>query len=262
MKWIKWIKKIINRQALLGYLIASGVLLILAMTFDKIVLPIYTQQYNEVEMPDIVEKSADEADSILNAHGFRMIIDKSEYHPVLPESTIVFQKPSPYTKVKRGRRIYVHISLGEKQAVVPRVIGISERDAQFRIVKAGLEAGNINYQVSSYPKDVVCDQTQLYNTQVPIGTKIDFTVSLGRSKTDYVVPNVQGRNLNEAILVIKREGLTMGKIMYKTQVDIIPQTVISQNPSPGQSVSPHSAVNLVISQLPMVAEEGDSSAID
>ncbi|MBN1780718.1 PASTA domain-containing protein [bacterium] len=253
-------KTLFNRRSIAGYFAALGGLIICFFIVDKMVMPLYTKQHAEVELPDVVEKSAVEAEYLLKSQGFRMIIDKSEYHPVLPESTVVFQKPAPFTKVKRGRRIYVHISAGEKTVMVPRIIGLSERDAQFQLQKAQLDVGDIQYHVSTYPKDVVCDQELPPNTEVPEKTKISFSVSLGRSKTQYVVPDVTGRTLQEAVSLIRKEGLRMGRQQMIVKEDLLPQTVISQQPKPGMTVKSGQSVDLVVSRLPHATSTGDSIA--
>lgn len=252
-------RKISKIQLFYGACAAIAILLILVFITDIIVLPIYTKHNTEVELPDIVEKSVSEADSILSEHGFHMIIDKSEFHPVLPESTVVFQKPDPYTNVKRGRRIYVHISAGEKTIPVPEVIGVSERDARLKLEHAGLTVGEIYYRVSSYPKDVVCSQDIFPNTELPQKSEVSFTVSLGRSKTKYIVPDVVGKQYNEAAVLIKREGLLVGDVKTMIKEDLIPETVLSQRPAAGTEVKPNEKVQLTISQLSQsISVQGDS----
>lgn len=252
-------RKISKLQLFYGLCATFGILLFLLILTDKVVLPLYTKHGAEVELPDVVEKSVTKADSILSEHGFHMIIDKSEFHPVLPESTVVFQKPDPYTNVKRGRRIYVHISAGKKTVMVPEVIGVSERDARLKLEHAGLTVGDIVYRVSSYPKDVVCSQDILPNTEISQKSEVSFTVSLGRSKTKYVVPDVLGKQYSEAVVLIKREGLTIGDVVSEINKDLIPETVLSQKPKAGTEVKPDEKVQLTISKLTISNySQGDS----
>lgn len=237
-------------QFILGMLAFLGILVILFLIADKIVLPLYTKQGAEVDLPDVVERSASSADSILASRGFQMIIDDSEYHPVLPESTVVFQKPPPYTKVKRGRRIYVHISAGARKVQVPRVIGVSERDAELKLRQAGLELGAVAYRVSNYPKDVVCSQGLPPNSEVQEKTEVGFTVSLGRAKTEYIAPDVIGIQYSEAVVQIRKEGLRVGKVLQRIREDLIPETVIEQDPEGGTEMNPDDSIRLIISRLP------------
>ncbi|MFC1568615.1 PASTA domain-containing protein [bacterium] len=238
-----------KQQIILGIIALFGALIILFIMADKIILPIYTKQGVDVQLPDIYGKSALEADSILSAQGFRLIIDDSEYHPIFPESTVVFQKPACYTNVKRGRRIYVHISAGERTVIVPSIIGVSERDAELKLKQAGLEVGEIKYRISNYPKNVVCSQDLPQNTEVTEKTEVTFTVSLGRSKSQYITPNVIGIQFSEAVSMIKKEGLQIGKIQYQIEDKLIPETVIDQEPKGGVEVQPGASVQIIISQL-------------
>ena len=169
------LKKISKIQMFYAVCATLAIILCVALISDWIVLPLYTKHGADLELPDVVEKPVSQADSILSQHGLRLIIDRSEFHPVLPESTVLFQNPPPYTHVKRGRRIYVTISAGERHVTVPRIVGISERDAQFKIRQSGLIAGDISYQVSTYPQNVVCAQDPAPNTDVPEKTEISKT---------------------------------------------------------------------------------------
>jgi beta-lactam-binding protein with PASTA domain len=238
------------------------IVFITALISDWVILPLYTKHGADLELPDLVERPVSQADSILSRYGLQLIIDRSEYHPVLPESTVVFQNPLPYTHVKRGRRIYVTISAGERYVMVPRIVGISERDAQFKIQQAGLTAGEIRYQVSTYPQNVVCAQDLPPNTEVTENTEISYTVSLGRSKSVYTVPDVVGREYREGITMIRREGLQIGTVKSEIKIDLIPETIINQQPPPGTVVNPGSPVHLIISKLPESPTQGDSSAFD
>jgi beta-lactam-binding protein with PASTA domain len=256
------LKNISKIQLFFAVCVTLFIILLIALISNWIILPLYTKHGADLELPDVVERPVSQADSILSRYGLRLIIDRSEYHPVLPESTVVFQNPSPYTHVKRGRRIYVTISAGERQVMVPRIVGISERDAQFKIQQAGLTAGEIRYQVSTYPQNVVCAQDLPPNSEVPENTEISYTVSLGRSKSVYTVPDVVGREYSEGITMIRREGLQIGTVKSEIQLDLIPETIIKQQPQPGTAVKPGSQVHLIISKLPGNPTQGDSSAFN
>lgn len=233
----------------LGALILT--VMVLALLMDLVVMPLYTHRGVETELPDVTERSYEEAKSILEKHGFRMVKYKDVFEATYPESTVVQQTPPPYSMVKKGRRIYVTLSAGEKKVTVPSVVGISERDAVFRLNQAGLEvAEDVYYEYDSYrPKGVVKAQSLMEGTEVLEGSTIAITVSNGEWPSRFVVPDLSGKSLSVARAMLRQNGLMLGVVEYKTRKDLIPNTVVEQGLQPGTEVEQNTSVSVVVSKL-------------
>ena len=61
-----------------------------------------------------------------------------------------------------------------------------------------------------------------------------MTVSQGRSKDKLPVPDVSLKTINEAEKILTDSGFRIGKTTYQLNVDILPNTVIEQNPRAGE----------------------------
>jgi len=233
----------------LGALFIAVVLFSIAM--DWVVMPIYIHLGSEKELPDITEHSYNEAKSILEENGFRIVKDREVFVATYPESTVIYQNPPAFALVKNGRRVYVTLSAGEKQVTVPNIVGISERDARFRLRQAGLDvAEDAYYEYDDYrPKGVVKGQSLMEGTEVREHATIALTISNGPLPTAFLVPDLSGKSLKVARQMLRQNGLMLGVIRYRVRRDLIPETVIEQTLEPGTEVEQGQFVDLVVSKL-------------
>jgi len=249
MKIIQYIKKN-PKEVFFG--IGSSILLLILFAFimNSIVMPLYIKHGREIEVPDVEYLSFYEAEEILDDEGFQMIIEGKKFDATFPESTVIFQNPRPFSLVKKGRRIYLTLSAGERLIEVPRVVGMSEKDAIFKLEEMGLQVGQIYYEYDNYRLDgVVFRQGFPEGTEVTEQVFIDITVSLGELPTRFYVPDVVDKGLEVAKTMIIREGLTVGIIDFQARSDLVPDTVIEQSIPAGEEVNQGQPIDLIVSQL-------------
>lgn len=248
-KIIDWFRK--NKNLFIGLAATAVILFILAVLFDTIIMPLYTHHGAENELPDVTELSFNEAKTLLEKNGFKIIKEQEMWESTYPESTIIQQHPLPYSLVKKGRRIYVTVSAGERPVEVPDVTGISERDAFYKLRQSGLDPEEPPYyEYDNYrPKGVVCKQSLPAGSNVMENTKISITVSNGPLPSEFIVPDLVGRSLETAQKMLRQNGLILGIVEYRVKKDLIPNTVIDQSLKAGMHVEKGQAVNIVLSKL-------------
>ena len=247
-RWKMWITQ--HKTLLLG--LGSTVLMLFFLIFfmDVAVMPIYTHHGEERELPDVTERSFEDARKILESRGFTIVKEDEKFDATYPESTVIFQNPSAFSRVKRGRRIYVTLSAGEKRITVPRVIGMSERDAEFSLRHAGLQLGEVFYEYHSYHLNGVVFQQSIDPGMESVeDTPIDITVSMGRAPDQFIVPDVTGKSLDMAKRMLRRAGLSVGNLSYEVEPDLVPDTVIRQSIDGGNEVMRGQRIHLVVSRL-------------
>ena len=123
------------------------------------------------------------------------------------------------------------------------------RDARFTLERTALAVGNIVYQQSEeFPENTIIEQAIAEGTQVKNGSRIDVTVSQGRSSNKLPVPNVTMKSLTEAQKILGDIGFKVGAIAYKVSSDLLPNTVVDQSPNAGELLSLDQQVNLVVTQ--------------
>jgi serine/threonine-protein kinase len=263
---VEKIKNILNwldQYRLKGVTIVVFVLLVLFILVDNGVMPLLVRLGQGDPVPDLKGISLAEAEKILDDHGFKSVLEGEKYDRTYPPGYIVSQNPKANSIVKKGRRIYMITSMGEELIKVPRMVGRSERDANFIISSAQLQLDHVSFEHSSYyPEGVVTEQSIEENKEVKLGTPISIIISLGQFPDRFLIPDLQGKDLEGAIKRIRKAGLRLGEVTYQLEPNLLPNTVISQSIEPFQEVSIGTIINLVVSSIPdetVIPEETTSN---
>ncbi len=131
-----------------------------------------------IEVPDVVNLEQEEAEKRLRDSGFRYVIEE-EVHETIEIGYVTKQEPSAKEKAEKGTEITIYVSAEEEQAVVPKVTGIFQTEAEKLIVEAGLVVGDITMGESDEEYGKVIGQTPSAKTGVEKGTKVDLLISEG-----------------------------------------------------------------------------------
>ena len=221
------------------------------LIFDNVIMPSYTSLGNEYPVPDITERYIDEAERILELDGFILsdeITEKTDYN--VPPGIIIEHHPQAGSICKKGRKVYVTISKGGLPAIVPNLIGLSPQDAKYNILDSKLYLDSILYEFSvDFPEGVVIGQSLIVNDSAMIGDSLFIVVSLGKHPTEFVIPDVKNKNIEEAAELINKSGFTIGEIVYYKDEDLLPGTVIDQKPPKDEIVYQGTEIRLLVSTL-------------
>lgn len=254
MKFILKIFKflIFNVKAISIFLVTISILGFLSIfIFDNIVMPSYVRLGNEYPVPDVTDRFLDEAQRILEMDGFVLsdeITEKIDYN--IPPGIIVEHHPKAGSICKKGRKVYVTVSKGGLPAIVPNLIGMSPQDAKYNILDSKLYLDSIMYEFSvDFPEGVVMGQSLVVNDSAVIGDSLFIVVSLGKHPTEFVIPDVKGKNIEEAAEIINKSGFTIGEIVYYKDEDLLPGTVIDQKPQKEKIVYQDTEIRLLVSTL-------------
>jgi serine/threonine-protein kinase len=245
MKALDWIKERWWAKLLSGFV----ALIIFAVIIDKIVMPLYVQLGDEVDLPDVIEMSISEAQALLTEQGFQVVIRDSLYDANHPVGTVIEQNPYPYAVVKEGRRVYLTVSIGEKPIIMPNLFGVSPREAELILDTHDLRLGSKNYVYSDrYHEGTVMGQSYPQGQEIKSGAKIDIIISLGRLSVEAVVPDLVGKSLHEARERLRAVKLKIASIEWEERDNILPETIISQSLNAGKKFSPDETIVLVVSK--------------
>lgn len=243
-----------SRLIKLGIVFAAFLLFVIFM--DKVVMPFYVHLGQEIEMPDIVEKSIGEAQSELEKQDFTVIITDSIYDSNYPIGTVVEQMPFPFSTVKKGRNVYLKVSIGEKPIIMPNLFYISPRDAELTLKSYGLKLGSKYLSFSDIsPKGVVIAQSYPQGQKIKKGSKINITVSLGPRPKQKTIPDLIGESLEAAKSQLRILGVAIDKIEYKENDNVLPETVLKQNLTPGIPVKEETKIELLVSKIKQIENE-------
>jgi len=225
------------------------ILILFTIVMDKLIMPIVVDLGNERELPDVIEMSLEQAKNILEKEGFNVIVKDSLYDANYPLGTVIEQNPYPFATVKEGRRVYLTVSIGEKPIIMPKLIGLSPRDAGLTIKSYNLKMGSKSYTPSDiYLEGTVIGQSYPQGQQIKPNTRINITISLGKLKDDKIVPSLVGKSLYEAKENLKVNGIKIGEITYEERDNILPETVLQQSLEAGKEVETGDLIDLVVSK--------------
>jgi beta-lactam-binding protein with PASTA domain len=161
---------------------------------------------------------------------------------------VFLQKPESGEIVKEGRTVYLFVSGGEKVISVPLLKGKSILDAKFALERLGLKLGRVERIPSSQPEDMIFDQQYAEGTLLKQGEIVGVTVSAGRGGGEIMVPDLIGKSLSEAKKILTDSSLVIGKVNYQPSSTLLPNTILDQYPSSGNTLNPGDVVDLFVTK--------------
>lgn len=143
---------------------------------------VISEGVEEVNVPDVVGKTLEEAKDALKAEGF-VVEEDEEYDEEVEEGNIISQTPNGNTKATKGSTVKIVVSKGEeiKVAVVPKLKKKTISQAEEALSEVKLKLGNVTQEYSdSIEEGKIISQSVAAGTEVKEGTAIDITISKGK----------------------------------------------------------------------------------
>lgn len=251
-------KNLFQKPLVQKILVILGSIIILILLLDLVLLPWYVTS-EEVIVPNVVGLHESEAFETLLKEGFKPVITDTSFAENFPKDNIFLQKPEAGSVVKEGRIVYLFISGGEQIVNVPLLKGKSVVDARFALERVGLKLGNVNEVASNYPRDMIFDQQYVEGTPLKKGQLVSVTLSSGFASGDITVPDLIGKSLTQASIILNDSSLTVGKINYQISSTLLPNTVLDQYPAPGNKLNRGEKVDLFITKSGQLSPNSESS---
>ena len=166
-----------RKRLFIGVSILAGITTFV-LFMDIIVMPLYLQEGVAVRVPDITNKTKDQAAVIARRSQLVVIADSSDYSEFILKDLVASQKPFPGTLVKPGRRIHLVISKGSQMVVIPDLSGLSPVDAEKVLRNTGLALESKHTRTSKrYSSGTVMDQYPDAGTEVPAKTGVTIYIA-------------------------------------------------------------------------------------
>lgn len=144
-----------------------------------------------------------------------------------------------------GYVVFMEVLDGGEYVTVPNISDLPITEASARLAEAGLEVGKqVQVAHDVVPKYHVIAQRPPAGKVVRVGRKVIPTVSLGTDSE--IAPDILRKTRAEAEREIKKARFRVGAVARIP--DTSPRdTVLAQDPSPGQNVPRDSAIGLLLS---------------
>ena len=239
-KFVKFIK---NHKVLSSFI---GLILLFCIAFGGTMLVLNVTNPKEVEMPNIVGLSKEEAQQRIEGAKLKFEVASEEYNKDVEENHVISQDPTyveGYNKVKEGSTVKVVVSKGTEKTKVPKVAGMSKDDAISAIENAKLKAEIVEETSKKVQEGYVISQETDANTEVDAGETVKIHVSTGVEKA--TVPGVVGKSQDEA----KKALQDLGFVVTVTTAEDSSKdngVVLKQSLDEGKTIEKGSAITITV----------------
>ena len=215
MKLFKFlISNVFFRNLLIAFVIP-----IVIICISLLALRIYTHHGQANPVPDFTGLNLEEVEQSANkAKLFFHVID-SVYQKKQEKGTVVAQNPPPGFKVKKNRTIFLTLNAFNPERIkMPKLIGISLRQAKAIIETAGLEIGKLTH----IPDMTINSVLKLQFNGIDIkegdlilkGSVIDLVLGGGLSNQVTFTPDLIALDFEKAKKKIIEASLNIGAIIF------------------------------------------------
>ncbi|MDP4177434.1 MAG: Stk1 family PASTA domain-containing Ser/Thr kinase [Bacillota bacterium] len=210
-----------------------------------------TVSSDNVTVPNIVGLTESDAKKKLETLGLKYVQAGNSSNTDKPAGTITECNPTSGTSVKKGTEIRAIVSSGQKSAEIPDFTNQDINYAKQLIANDGYQEPEIKYEDSdSVSKNMVIKQSPEPGSNGDKNTKITLWVSNGSSIKYSTVPNVVGKDIDDAKQLLSDNKLNPGSIKYKPVINEKDDgKVLDQTIDAGTQVQQWSPVNLTVGKL-------------
>ena len=199
--------------------LAAMVLLVVGaffLTFNR--LDKFTRHGKELLVPDMVGMNYDEAVEQYQDI-FTFVLLDSIYIKDFPEGAVYQQNPSPGSKVKNGRNIYIlRTTIAPEIVPMPNLRNLSLRQAMVSLNAVGLKVEKLDF-IDYFARNAVVEQMfkgKVIEPQTDVvkGSSIPLVVGLGRGDRNTNLPDIVGVNIADAKNWLNRASLNIGTEIF------------------------------------------------
>ena len=242
-KFVAFIKRHKVLSSFIGLILLFAISLGGTLAFLNITNP------PEVELPDIVGMSREEAQQTVEDLNLVFEVSKEEYNKDVPEGYVISQDPTYIAdyNVKEGSTVSVVISLGQEKTIVPKVVGMTREEAIEALEEANLKAEIVEETSRTVEEGYVISQEVEADSEAYAGDTIKIHISKGTGIKQVTVQNVVGQTEANAKSTLEGQGL-------KVNINYVEATsnagkVTSQSISAGTTVDEGTTVTLTVNQV-------------
>ena len=207
-KFIQFVRKHKALSFVIGAIILFFVAFGATMGIVELVNP------NDVQIPDLVNKTQDEAEQIVKELKLKLVVKSEEYNENVEEGKIISQDPAyqeNYT-IKEHSEISVVISKGTETVEVPDVVGKTREEAEKLLKDAGLVAEITEENDEKVEAGIVLSQDIEDGETVNKGSTVKLVVSKGSGIVNVEVPSLVGKTEQEAKNLLTEAGLKVNVV--------------------------------------------------
>ena len=199
----------------------------------------------EVVVPQVVGLSLNEATELARSQGLYLAVRTELHSDEVRENEIMEQDPSPGLRLKVNKRIYVIVSRGSREIMVPNLVGLTLAQAQIRLNEDGIELGRVMFSKSNnVVEGTVAAHEPPPGTEYVDSSPMTLLVSSGPEEIAFVMPDLIGRHVDDVVRFLQDAGLRLGDITEEDYEGLVAGTITGQTPRPGSRVAATDIITL------------------
>ena len=228
--------------------IAIIILILFILSVVGTMLYFKLTKLEDVAIPNLVGISREEAEKMITDSKLKLGNVTEEYNSEYAAGYVISQDPEyrENYKIKENSNINLVVSLGIEEAVVPKVVGLTEEQAVKALEDAKLKYEIVEESSKKVEAGYVIKQETDADTKVYAGDTVKIHVSTGVKMS--TVTSVMGKSESDAKKELKDLGLevvvTEGEDRTKDNGVVIKQSI-----EPGEKVESGSTITITINKI-------------
>jgi beta-lactam-binding protein with PASTA domain len=226
-------------------LLAGG----LGLTFGVFFLTSFAvaTRAREVRVPDVRGKSLAEATAALGAVGLAAAVDPVRRADTkVPADHVLAQEPDPGNTLRRQRPVVIRLSDGQRDPVVPAVIGQADQAATEILTQSGIAvAARIDVRNADSPVGAVIAQDPPAKGRAQAVTLL---VNRGLPDQAFVMPDLIGTIGARAADVLRSHNFRVAPLTVVAYPGLPPGVVVRQTPQAGFRTAQDELIVLEVSR--------------
>jgi serine/threonine-protein kinase len=201
----------------------------------------------EVQLPDLTNRTANEATAIAADLGFTIRVDDTRRtNPNIAAGRVIAQDPPAGSTARKQRTVRVWLSAGPRASTIPPLVGETERTAQMRLAQDGLALATVSeIRTPDFPTDAVVAQTPPAKSA---SGSVSLLVNRGEHGATYVMPDLIGVNGDRAADLLRERGFRVAVVGSTPYPGVAAGIVIRQSPQAGFQIGPDEPISLEVSR--------------
>ena len=233
-----------------GLSIFIGLILLFTLSLGGTILALNLTNPPEVDMPNVVGLSKEEAQKEIEAAKLVFEVGGEEYNKDVPEGYVISQDPTymeKYNKVKEGSTVTVVISKGQEKTTVPKVVGMEREEAISALEEAKLKAEIVEETSKKVEEGYVISQETDPNTEAFAGDTVKIHVSTGTGIEQVTVVSVIGQDEATAKKTLEDLGLKVN-VSYDEDESKENGVVLKQSLDSGKTVDEGTTITITVNK--------------
>ncbi len=227
-----------------------GLILLFAISLGATIGISNSTRPKDVQIPNLVGKTVDEAKQILEENKLIYVEDGTEYSTEYEEGQIISQNPTyvENRNIKQNTEVKVVVSLGIETTTVPKLKGLTKDEAEETAEKSKIKLNIVEETSKTVEAGIIIKQDTKEGETVNAGDTVTVYLSIGTGIKQVAVTSVFGRDEATAKQILESAGLVV-QVEYDEDSTKDNGVVLRQSIDSGTTVDEGTTIVITVNKL-------------